>query len=383
MTADFLHRRTDGPLSAETVVEFDVPYDLPRTLGILQRGHGDPAVRVDRGTFDGGSRGTPGSGAWLCQRIYDHTGRELGQVTYRFDQLSSSAVKVRVAASSEQSLEAAIARAPQILGAEDDWTPFTQLLDVLAHPPSPETETDEKVSAARVPAAQSSAPKTSTDRVAGELIQIRRRNPGLRLPATGALFDQLITTTLEQKVTHEQARHSWRNLLRKYGQPPASSSSVPAPDWMRLPLSAEQLRRVPSWSWHKLWVQPPLAATVQRLAERAPAVHRLSASTPVSTAEVSKLAQQLRTIRGIGAWTAAEALQRSHGAADLVAVGDYHLAHFVGEALTGRRTDDAGMVELLAPYRPHRQRVIRLLGMSGARMSRFGPRLAPEDHRER
>jgi hypothetical protein len=34
-----------------------------------------------------------------------------------------------------------------------------------------------------------------------------------------------------------------------------------------------------------------------------------------------------------------------------VSVGDYHLAHQVGYALTGRRVDDDGMVELLEPWR--------------------------------
>lgn len=353
MTADAPPPSADAAVTDETVVEFGGPYDLPRSLGVLQRGYADPAIRVDRGHSEGGSGGTPGAGAWMCQRIYGPTGAELGQATYRFDQLTDSTVRVRIAASSDASMEVAFGRAPQMLGAEDDLTQFAQLLG------SADTE------------------------ASAQLARVHRRNPGLRLPATGALFDQLVTVTLEQKVTHEQARHSWRNLLRLYGQFPARSLSVPAPDWMRLPLSPAQLRRVPSWSWHKLWVQPPLAATVQRITERASAVHRLCASTPISTADVNDLAAQLTAIPGVGPWTAAEALQRSHGAADLVAVGDYHLAHFVGEALTGSRTDDAGMLDLLAPYTPHRQRVVRLLGLSGFRKSRFGPRLAPEDHRDR
>ena len=77
------------------------------------------------------------------------------------------------------------------------------------------------------------------------------------------------------------------------------------------------------------------------------------------------------------------ALVAACGDDDAVAVGDYHLAHHVGEALTGRRTDDAGMLRVLAPYSGHRQRVVRLIGLSGYRFSRFGPRLAPADHRGR
>ncbi|MDN6489107.1 MAG: 3-methyladenine DNA glycosylase, partial [Yaniella sp.] len=59
------------------------------------------------------------------------------------------------------------------------------------------------------------------------------------------------------------------------------------------------------------------------------------------------------------------------------------LAHHIGEALTGKRTDDAGMLELLEPWRGHRQRLVRLIYASGIRFSRFGPRLAATDFRDR
>lgn len=337
----------------ELLVDFGEPYDLPRTLGVLQRGQGDPAVQVDRGHFTGGPAGTPGARAWLCRRMHSGTGEEMGQVTYRFHQVSSSAVKVRMATTSESLAETAGHQVRSLLGIEDDWTDLQLLLDALG------------------------------GRISRTLVEVRRRHPGVRLPATGALFDQLVVATLEQKVTHQQARHTWRHLLRRHGQRPPVLSDSTAPEGMRLPLSAAQLRHVPSWQWHQMWVQPQLAKTVLRVAERASAVHRLGLATPVETRSVGELAEQLTAIPGIGRWTTAEALQRSHGAADLPAVGDFHLAHFVGEALTGRRTDDAGMLELLEPFRPHRQRIIRLLGLSGFRHQRFGPRLAPEDHRRR
>jgi hypothetical protein len=41
------------------------------------------------------------------------------------------------------------------------------------------------------------------------------------------------------------------------------------------------------------------------------------------------------------------------------------------------------MLELLEPWRGHRQRVIRLIGLSGVREPRRGPRMSPEDHRRR
>ena len=91
----------------------------------------------------------------------------------------------------------------------------------------------------------------------------------------------------------------------------------------------------------------------------------------------------LISLRGVGPWTSAETRIRALGDPDAVSVGDFHLAHEVGYALTGTRVDDDGMLELLAPWAGQRQRVIRLIGASGVREPRRGPRLHPEDHRDR
>ena len=65
------------------------------------------------------------------------------------------------------------------------------------------------------------------------------------------------------------------------------------------------------------------------------------------------------------------------GDADAVSVGDFHLPHLVSWALAGEpRGDDTRMLELLAPFAPHRGRVVRLLEGSGLSAPRYGPRLA-------
>src|SRR5699024_8612076 len=91
----------------------------------------------------------------------------------------------------------------------------------------------------------------------------------------------------------------------------------------------------------------------------------------------------LGTLRGIGPWTIAETLQRTHGAADLVSEGDVHLAHHLGATMTGRRTDDTGMLDRLEPWAGHRPRQVRHRYASGLRFSRFGPRMAATDFRDR
>lgn len=350
---------------AERIVDVGGVLDLPRTLSVLQRGRADPALQIDGGPLGGGTvggpDGTPGAGAWLAFR--QEPRRPDGApapadegpvpVLLRLDQLDASRVRVRAwtAAPDDDGAVAATAasEAATLLGAADDWTACERLLDARG---------DEQSTA---------------------LARVRRRHPGVRLPATGRLVEQLVTVVLEQKVTHDEARRSWRELLRTVGEHPPG----PAPRGMLLPPTPAQLRGIPSWTWHRLGVQPPLAATIQRVAERASALRRLGAAGPADVDAAAELADRLTAIRGIGAWTAAETLQRSHGAADLVAVGDYHLAHRVGEALTGRRTDDAGMLALLEPWRGHRQRVVRLIGLSGFQHQRRGPMLAPEDHRRR
>jgi 3-methyladenine DNA glycosylase/8-oxoguanine DNA glycosylase len=103
---------------------------------------------------------------------------------------------------------------------------------------------------------------------------------------------------------------------------------------------------------------------------------------PGRDCDSATLQRRLRTVPGIGVWTAAEVVQRAFGDPDAVSVGDYHLKNVVGYALTGQRnTDDEQMLELLEPWRGHRQRVVRLLLIGGPRRPRRGPRFAPMDNR--
>ena len=91
--------------------------------------------------------------------------------------------------------------------------------------------------------------------------------------------------------------------------------------------------------------------------------------------------RRLRALPGIGQWTSAEVRQRACGDADAVSVGDYHLPAAVGWALAGRKVDDAGMLDLLAPYAGHRYRAARLVELSGVRPPRRGPRMSVRDYR--
>ena len=198
-----------------------------------------------------------------------------------------------------------------------------------------------------------------------------RRLPHLRLGGTGLVFELLVPSVLEQRVTGREARRSWRELLRRFGEP----APGPAPAWLRVVPPASVWRRIPSWEWHRAGVDPGRARTVIAAAEVA---HRLDEAMTLSRDDRLK---RLRAVPGVGEWTAAEVAQRAWGDPDAVSVGDFHLPAVVGWALVGRPVDDAGMLELLSVYPGHRQRAVRLIEASGVRKPAFGPRMPVADIR--
>jgi 3-methyladenine DNA glycosylase/8-oxoguanine DNA glycosylase len=199
-----------------------------------------------------------------------------------------------------------------------------------------------------------------------------RRAPHLRLGRTDRVLEALIPAVIEQRVSGMDARRAWRALVTKFGAP----APGPAPSHMRVPPSADAWRRIPSWEFHRANVDAGRARTVVACAQRAASLERLTTRPP----EQARAA--LKSLPGVGEWTAAETAQRAFGDADALSVGDYHLAKMIGWSLLGHPIDDVAMVELLEPLRPHRHRAVRLLEVSGlASNPRFGPRQAIPDLR--
>jgi 3-methyladenine DNA glycosylase/8-oxoguanine DNA glycosylase len=202
------------------------------------------------------------------------------------------------------------------------------------------------------------------------LRELWRHRPGLRVPRTRLVMEALVPAILEQKVTGDEARRSWRQLLWRYGEP------APGPQGLRLPPTPERLAALPSWDWHRAGVEQKRALTIRSAALRAVKVEECAALSS------SAARARLEALPGVGVWTSAEVAQRAFGDADAVSVGDYHVPALVGWALAGRRTDDDGMLELLEPERPHRYRAVRLLELHAARPPRRGPRVAARRLRE-
>lgn len=204
---------------------------------------------------------------------------------------------------------------------------------------------------------------------------LAHRHPGLRLGRTDLVFDALVSAIVEQKITGLQAFAAWRRLVTWHG----TAAPGPTPRPLFAPPTIDGWRRIPSWDWHRAGLEPPQARTVVRAAARGDALVRAVASAT----DAEQIDRVLISQPGIGPWTSAETRMRALGDPDAVSVGDFHLAHEVGYSLTGSRTDDDGMLELLAAWPGHRQRVIRLLEIGAPREPRRAPRLHPEDHRSR
>lgn len=299
--------------SAERVFTPDFALDLAAVLAPLRRGHADPAFR------------RAGNGAtWLVANTADGPGTLA--VHRRGREVVTSAWG--------PGADILLAGVPALVGAEDDDSGFRAHHPVVA--------------------------------------DIRRRMPSLRLGSTGRIWDLLVPSILEQKVTGHEARRSWRELCRRFGEP----APGPAPAGMRVPPTPAAVLAIPDWEWHR--------AGVDLSRRRAIVASALVAGHLERAAELKGRPGRdlLRTVRGVGFWTAAEVAQRAWGDADAVSVGDFHIPNVVGNALLGRRLDDAGMLAVLAPYAPHRHRAVRYIEAAGIPRPRFGPRFSPRDYRE-
>ncbi|MCA1169921.1 hypothetical protein LBW78_05910 [Rothia kristinae] len=348
-----------APCVRERLLRPDSPVDLARTLAVLRRGTSDPTVRIRSGSH--------GTRAVLTARIPEDTGSGVTAVLEQGPHLVPDAaareaasgpacwpILVRAWGWDPEEIAAFLDRAAGLTGLADDWPGFAA---------SPEHRL--------IPA---------------DIRAAFRTRPGLRLSSSGWVFRHAVSAVFEQKVTGAEAIGAWQRLTREHADP-APSPGGTAPAWARdlvLPLTPLQWRRIPSWHWRTAGVDAQRSAAVGRLAEAAGSLIRAEEARrlPGGAAHgVAALARGLAAVPGIGPWTVAETMQRSHGLPDAISVGDYHLAHGVCYALEGRAGDDERMLRLLRPWAGNRQRVVRMILAAGPRRPRRGPRVAPQAHR--
>lgn len=267
-------------------------------------------------------------------RLWRTSRMDSGPVTYAIEQRSPTHIRAQAWGPGRAEL---VERLPRLVGALDDPSGFEPVHPVL--------------------------------------VDGMRRFGGLRVPRTGRIMEALIPAIIEQKVLGIDAFAAWRRLNLRFGE----VAPGPAPHGMRVLPTTEQWAAIPTWEWHLAGVDPSRARAAQAAARLGEQVERLGVTHDDDHAAVYR---GLRSIPGVGVWTAAEVGSRALGDADAVPFGDYHVAKDVGTALLGRRIDDAELAEVLVPWSGHRYRVIRLIGLSPlVRTERRGPRMARVDHR--
>jgi endonuclease III len=200
------------------------------------------------------------------------------------------------------------------------------------------------------------------------LAQVHKRNPGLRLPKTSAVFEALVPAVLGQKVTGIESRRAYERLVDALGEP------APGPLKLTVPPAADVLARTPYWTFHSFGIERRRAQAIIGAARSAGRLEE------TASMDIASAYRRLQAFPGIGPWTAALVAAAALGDPDAVPVGDYNLPHSVGFALEGTpRSTDERMLELLEPYRGHRARVLRLIAIAGITAPRFGPRLPLRD----
>ena len=216
-----------------------------RTLGPLRRGTRRPGPPVGRG----------GRFWWACA--------DPGRRRHAALAAGAGAVVTRTAwgAGADWLLE----RVPALLGAGDDWSG----LDLSGLP---------------------------------RLRGVRAAVPGCGCRATGLVMDALVPAVLEQKVTGEEARRSWRLLLHRFGTPRAR----PASPGMRVPPAPRRCCcDIPTWDWHRLGVD-----LKRQRAIRAAAAVALRLEECVAWRRTPRW-PGCGSSRASGEWTAAETAQRA------------------------------------------------------------------------
>jgi 3-methyladenine DNA glycosylase/8-oxoguanine DNA glycosylase len=197
------------------------------------------------------------------------------------------------------------------------------------------------------------------------------RDPHWRVTKSRLVLEALVASCLEQKVTGQEAWTGWRRLLRRFGD------DAPGPGTergMKMLPTARALQQVPSWEWLRCHVDGARSRPIVRAARVADSLQR-TVDLPAPEAE-----RALRSLPGVGEWTAAEVRQRAHGDADAVSFGDYHIATHVGWAMTGEAMTDEEMRAWLEPERPHRYRIQHVVTTRFPGRPRRGPRMAPRGH---
>jgi 3-methyladenine DNA glycosylase/8-oxoguanine DNA glycosylase len=192
--------------------------------------------------------------------------------------------------------------------------------------------------------------------------------PGLRLTRIRTVHDIAVPTVIEQRVTSLEARRTWARIVRRFG------TRAPGPADLYVAPAPSVLATLADHTRHSMGLEYRRGSTISLVANEARRLDRAAAL------DSDALTRRLGMLRGVGPWTVATVVHYVQGDPDAVPVGDWHLPSMVAWALAGEhKADDARMLELLEPFRPHRARVWRLIVAGAPMPPRRTPRARIED----
>jgi 3-methyladenine DNA glycosylase/8-oxoguanine DNA glycosylase len=213
---------------------------------------------------------------------------------------------------------------------------------------------------------------TGFDPPAQPLRDLWRRHGRRRIARTGTLWHDLACLVVQQRIDRISAAEQWRRLVTTHGSP------APGADGLWAPPAPATLARLGHVDLHRLGIERKRAQTLVG-AGLALARHQHLADDDAATGTAA-----LRAVPGVGPWTTGCLTALTWGDRDAVIPGDSGIPSLVAWVLAGRhRADDAAMLELLEPHRPHRYRVLGLVMASGRRPPRHAPRGHRQDIRRR
>lgn len=172
-----------------------------------------------------------------------------------------------------------------------------------------------------------------------------------RIQRIPTVFEGFARAVIEQLVTTFEAKASIRRLFWEAG-------ALVERTELRAPPTAKAVLGVAPWQLHAMGIGSRRSRTLREGARRGAALERLRDVAPELAAE------KIQSLPGVGPWTANLVAETALGWSDAVPVGDFHAPYLISEVLTGEQGDDDAMLEALAPFRPHRARVVRLINQA-------------------
>lgn len=183
-----------------------------------------------------------------------------------------------------------------------------------------------------------------------------RAQAGLRLVRVAWPVDTLVQLVLQQRVRFVEAARAYRTITQRHG------GVAPGPFDLVVALDARGWLAVPAHELSRLSVDKKRIDTVRAVCKLSHHVAKVERHLDAGAGDEAR--RILSLFPGVGPWTREKFLDEALGDPDAVATGDVHLPRIVCGALEPSSDvpySDARMLELLAPWKGQRARVVRLV----------------------